>query len=213
MKAFDEKNQYLNTLKNLRRLSEKVRIEHCEHFWIQQDLAFFNAAIRINGIYCFSSRFTKYQEAQHKKSFLGFSQHPCSQSQAYMSSATVSEIPARSPTRSSCSTNEKPFIDILYEMVGSNINRRGIGYSLDGNGLEVRDRDYLCASILPQYFKHSNFRSFVRQLNNYGFLSKCTFGILPEFATLTPSIIHSNAVRKTRFPWFCSSPFWGRKAY
>ncbi|KAL7506033.1 hypothetical protein ACHAXN_003394 [Cyclotella atomus] len=44
-------------------------------------------------------------------------------------------------------------------------------FSNDGGSFEVFDQTTLSHKYLPQYFKHSNWGSFVRQLNLYGFTS------------------------------------------
>ncbi|KAL7519430.1 hypothetical protein ACHAWX_004190 [Stephanocyclus meneghinianus] len=42
-------------------------------------------------------------------------------------------------------------------------------WSENGDSFIIRDPEKFAAEILPQYFKHSNFSSFARQLNFYGF--------------------------------------------
>mmetsp|Transcript_6675 Transcript_6675/g.15162 ORF Transcript_6675/g.15162 Transcript_6675/m.15162 type:complete len:674 (+) Transcript_6675:122-2143(+) len=44
-------------------------------------------------------------------------------------------------------------------------------FSSDGNSFEIYDQSIFAQKYLPQYFKHSNYGSFVRQLNLYGFTS------------------------------------------
>lgn len=39
----------------------------------------------------------------------------------------------------------------------------------DGLSFYIIDQTRFVESVIPQYFKHSNFSSFVRQLNFYGF--------------------------------------------
>lgn len=42
-------------------------------------------------------------------------------------------------------------------------------WSDDGETFIVKDPDAFASKVIPQYFKHNNFASFVRQLNFYGF--------------------------------------------
>ena len=44
-----------------------------------------------------------------------------------------------------------------------------IEWSQDGNSFRISDREQFTMQTLPQYFKHNNFASFIRQLNMYGF--------------------------------------------
>ncbi|KAG9408459.1 hypothetical protein AC1031_021696 [Aphanomyces cochlioides] len=42
-------------------------------------------------------------------------------------------------------------------------------WSMDGMSFAIKDPKEFAATILPKYFKHNNFNSFVRQLSLYGF--------------------------------------------
>ena len=43
------------------------------------------------------------------------------------------------------------------------------GWSKNGDTMVIFDPEKFAAEIIPQYFRHNNFRSFVRQLHHYGF--------------------------------------------
>ena len=64
-----------------------------------------------------------------------------------------------------------PFIVKLFELVNDPSSRQLISWSREQNrpGFVVLEPVLLASTLLPKFFKHSNFSSFVRQLNIYGF--------------------------------------------
>ncbi|OZJ03123.1 hypothetical protein BZG36_03871 [Bifiguratus adelaidae] len=84
------------------------------------------------------------------------------------------------PTESSLSTLGKPFKPImqrnvpaflnkLFNMVGEPASDELIQWSEDGSSFIVTRHEEFAKLVLPRFFKHNNFFSFVRQLNMYGF--------------------------------------------
>lgn len=66
-------------------------------------------------------------------------------------------------------TKSKPaFVMKLWTMVNDPNNHDLITWFHDGLSFLVTNRELFVQKILPKYFKHSNFASFVRQLNMYG---------------------------------------------
>ncbi|KAF9578835.1 hypothetical protein BGW38_005172 [Lunasporangiospora selenospora] len=61
------------------------------------------------------------------------------------------------------------FIDKLYKMVEDSAIQHLIAWAKDGDMFYVFNCIELSASVLPKFFKHNNWQSFVRQLNMYGF--------------------------------------------
>ena len=53
-------------------------------------------------------------------------------------------------------------------MLNDDSNTKLIQWAEDGKSFIVTNREEFVHQILPNYFKHSNFASFVRQLNMYG---------------------------------------------
>ncbi|MCL7045747.1 hypothetical protein MKW94_030718 [Papaver nudicaule] len=62
-----------------------------------------------------------------------------------------------------------PFLTKTYEMVEDPGTDSIVSWSTTRNSFIVWDLHKLASSLLPRYFKHGNFSSFVRQLNTYGF--------------------------------------------
>lgn len=60
------------------------------------------------------------------------------------------------------------FVGKLWNMVNDPMNANHIQWTPDGQSFEVFHREQFEKEVLPRYFKHSNFSSFVRQLNMYG---------------------------------------------
>lgn len=74
------------------------------------------------------------------------------------------------------------FIQKMWLMVNDPENHQYIRWSNDGESFLVAHREEFMKSILPKYFKHNNFASFVRQLNMYGWhkVQDITSGLLRD---------------------------------
>ncbi|KAH6767807.1 heat shock transcription factor A6B [Perilla frutescens var. hirtella] len=62
-----------------------------------------------------------------------------------------------------------PFLTKTFDMVDDLSSDRVVSWSRGGHSFVVWDPHAFSTSVLPRYFKHNNFSSFVRQLNTYGF--------------------------------------------
>lgn len=60
------------------------------------------------------------------------------------------------------------FVMKIWSMVNDPANKQYIAWNEDGKSFHVFHREEFMKLILPKYFKHNNFASFVRQLNMYG---------------------------------------------
>lgn len=62
-----------------------------------------------------------------------------------------------------------PFLTKTYQLVDDHTIDDVISWSDDGSTFIVWNPTVFAKDLLPKYFKHNNFSSFVRQLNTYGF--------------------------------------------
>lgn len=60
------------------------------------------------------------------------------------------------------------FLHKTYNMVNTG-NPNIIRWSNDGTFIIIQDPGALVSSVLPNFFRHDNIQSFIRQLNSYGF--------------------------------------------
>jgi len=87
------------------------------------------------------------------------------QQQQPPTSSSLSNTSSKKPKH----TKSKPaFVMKLWTMVNDPNNHDLINWFHDGLSFLVTNRELFVQKILPKYFKHSNFASFVRQLNMYG---------------------------------------------
>ncbi|KAF7359442.1 Transcriptional factor [Mycena sanguinolenta] len=77
--------------------------------------------------------------------------------------------PNRPPTQFTPAPRIPAFLDKLYEMVNDPETNELIKWSDSGDSFYVYDQVKFARELLPHWFKHQNFASFVRQLNMYGF--------------------------------------------
>ncbi|KAL5570875.1 hypothetical protein UlMin_020472 [Ulmus minor] len=67
------------------------------------------------------------------------------------------------------STAPAPFLSKTYELVDDPSTNNVVSWSQNGCSFVVWNPTEFAKDLLPLYFKHNNFSSFVRQLNTYGF--------------------------------------------
>ncbi|KAL0301398.1 UNVERIFIED_CONTAM: Heat stress transcription factor A-4b [Sesamum radiatum] len=67
------------------------------------------------------------------------------------------------------SNSPAPFLLKTYEMVDDPLTNSIVSWSHTGHSFVVWNPPEFARELLPKYFKHNNFSSFIRQLNTYGF--------------------------------------------
>ena len=87
-------------------------------------------------------------------------------------------LPAGSEVFSS--SNMAPFLTKLYQIVSAASTDHCIQWTGKGDSFVISDPDTFARDILPTYFKHNNIRSFIRQLNTYGFRKRTNISSTDE---------------------------------
>lgn len=60
-----------------------------------------------------------------------------------------------------------PFLSKTYDLVEGESSNEIVSWSRGNNSFIVWDPQKFAINLLPKFFKHNNFSSFVRQLNTY----------------------------------------------
>ncbi|XP_006458812.1 hypothetical protein AGABI2DRAFT_190136 [Agaricus bisporus var. bisporus H97] len=82
----------------------------------------------------------------------------------------ATETPSKHSTMPHATKKGVPaFLQSLYHIVGDEDTNNLIYWSPDGDSFFVQEPDRFAREELGRWFKHKNYQSFVRQLNNYGF--------------------------------------------
>ena len=66
-------------------------------------------------------------------------------------------------------THIPTFLSKTYELVNDPQNKEHVHWNNTDSGFIVKKQNEFSEKVLPKYFKHNNFSSFVRQLNMYNF--------------------------------------------
>ena len=60
-----------------------------------------------------------------------------------------------------------PFLSKTYQLVDDHSTDGVVSWNEDGTAFVVWETAEFAKDLLPKYFKHNNFSSFIRQLNTY----------------------------------------------
>ena len=91
-------------------------------------------------------------------------------------------------------SQNKLFLSKLYDILNNEENKDIIHWNNEGTAIIIVDINKLCELILPKYYKHSNYSSFVRQLNLYGFYK--SKGIIKDGDSFEHNKINKNVTKE-----------------
>lgn len=91
----------------------------------------------------------------------------CNQNKISHSNLPIKQMPLISPhTETSKELGHLPkFVKILYQLLQQEDHSEYLTWSQDGRGVIIQNPTEFAERLLPTYFKHCNYSSFVRQVN------------------------------------------------
>ena len=98
------------------------------------------------------------------------------------------------------------FVSATWEMINGNFFE--CGWSADGTEIVVRNPERLAENVLPRYFRHTQYSSWVRTLNHYSF-RKTRPGqwVNPHFQRDKPELLHHITRKVGVFPSTPTLPY------
>lgn len=72
-------------------------------------------------------------------------------------------------SRAKPASSVPPFLHKIYEILENPCHQDLVSWNQEGNAFIIKNVTEFTENVLPKYFKHNNFASFVRQLNLYDF--------------------------------------------